>query len=248
MDAVYFDFDSRFVEKLLVPLSMVTDRAIIKIMSDRAEVISGNASKTIIFAGIAPIESNIKDGDSINLNVINVIKLRDLLSYIKGDGFVRLVIHGNHLLFKNQSIRFKFFLTENGIISETPIKMENIERFQRISKFDLSRDNIMGILKMKSINKDVEKIYFKFREDGVYGEFTDKTLENCDSIEQKLVDEYEGGLNSLGIPISFDIIRYLAQSKESGYTVSSDENKVFLFENMDNSQYSIKYLTSSLIN
>lgn len=240
-----FEFDERFVEDLIHPISNITTMAVIKLNEAFASSLVINPSKTSIFYAEVPITSNIEE--EISLNIINIAKFRNLLSYIKS-GQTKIGIKDNYLSYKSEGIRFKFFLNESGIIKEPSVSIKNLKNFEGSNVFNLTKDNIASILRMKTISKEIDKIYLKFKDDGVYVEFTDKTVENCDSIEEKICDSYEGDTNTLGIPLPFEIIKHLARTHKPEFTVKySSERKICLFEYAEDGVV-LKFLIPQFIN
>lgn len=240
-----------FLENILVPVSYISQNSNIKI-TDKS-IFSLVSNEMFAFYCKSDIDTNYKsfDGTPLNLSIRGVTKFKKLISCIPEDSF-SLGIKSNHLKYESDNIRFKYYLLDDGIIKDPPINVDKINEIDCDYEFIISLSKIKELLQLNSAislkdGNDL-KVYFKFTENGVYAELTDKAMDNSDSVDILISKEYTGNTNKIGIPIVFELLKYLNYVKCSMFKVKySSDKKVFIFTG-ERDKYICHCLTSSLKN
>jgi hypothetical protein len=97
-----------------------------------------------------------------------------------------------------------------------------------------------------SFVNDVNKIYFYTKEDKVFAEIDDKTLQNVDNVSFTVSNEYIGDELS-PIAIKIEVFKSLITSKQPVKVKINKDNKVFIFSTNEDENVELKYIVSALV-
>jgi len=217
---------------------------------DSVECISSSTETkqtTIFYCKVNLDSTGVEDKETVTLNIMGVKRLIYALTCIKDD-VVTLTINPNHILYNSNGTSFKFHLKEDGIIEKPVISIEKIEKM--VCDFDavvpLSR--ILDLLKGSNFcNADSNKIYLYIKDGVMYGEITDKSIQNLDTINVILTDKITGKMFDGAIPVTVDLFRLVSGIKTEEIKLKiNTERKILLFEVQDDT-VSLKYVASSLV-
>jgi hypothetical protein len=240
---------ANITDNLLTPISNISISANIKITSDGITTLVATDDDTIGFYCELDIDNSkyIEDDETIQLAIKDVSKLKRLFKCIPEDDF-DVDIEVNHLKYSSPTVRFKYFFLEDGVIKDPPINVKTIDSFKADYSFVLSKQKIDEIDRMSSVVDDPQKVYIKFLSNGVYAETTDKTLENVNSVDVLVTEDYDGAENPIGFPIQYSLIKILKYSRCDMFKVKyCYERKAFIFSG-ERDKYTCKYMTLSLKN
>ena len=219
-----------FVSRFLEPLSKITERCIINIKPNGVVSVVTTEDDNIILLAILSVKNCIDSTETIKLNISNIKKLTHILNCIKGDD-IELFLDQNSLNYKSGKIKFKYHLLEDGIIRKPPIKIEKITQLPYDCSFDLTKDYFNLMLKGTLFANESNKIYFYTQDNTVYGELTDKKLQNFEGTEIKEI-----------LPINIDVFRMLKGLKFEKLKCKISNETGFLLVEVTEDQCALKYV------
>ena len=234
--------------KILKPLSRIVDDCIITISSDTLESIATVASGGIIIYTKYNITSDI--AEPCELNIKDISKLSSVLNCIKGQT-INMSIESNHIKYKSDDFKFKFHLTEDGVIPKPKLKREKLEKIKFQTSTDLKASIFYDILKASSfIKSDDVKLYFYTLDNedgrGVYCDITNKNIMNSDNITIKLSDSYDGEDVNKELVCDIEYIRKMNIQKDSNIFLYFNSDKGFTIFDLIDDGGRIRYILPTL--
>jgi hypothetical protein len=205
-----------FLNNFLLPVSKVTDSAVLKLTNNQLSTIIATSDNTlVIYATYNGIVASVEK----NLNIPDLKKLCRVLSCIE-DNTCTFDIATNNINFESSSVRFKYHLYEDNII-KTPrqITLEKIEQLPFDGNFTISFASVVGLIKGSSIATETNKVYLSFRGNDVHGELTDRSRANTDLYGIKISDDYKGEQITNYIPLNFELFRIISCMKYKSLAV-----------------------------
>lgn len=198
-----------FLNNFLTPLSKVTDSAVINVSKGKLSSLISTSDNTII-VGVNFTDSSI---DAVKcLNIPDVKKFVRVISCIEQDTF-ELDISSNFIGYSSDSVRFKYHLYDDNIITTPKLNMEKIKTLEFDGSFTLPYTSVISLIKGSSISTETNKIYISVKDTTVFGELTDKTRSNIDSYGIKVAEDYKGTQFALPLPLNFEIFRIISSIK-----------------------------------
>jgi len=198
-----------FLNNFLSPLSKITDSAVIQVNTGKISSLISTSDNTII------VDSSYID-KSINaiktLNVPDLKKLYRVISCIELDSF-ELDISSNFIGYSSKSVRFKYHLYDDGIITTPKLNVEKLKTFTFDGTFTLPYASVVNLVKGSSISTETNKVYISVKDSIVFGELTDKTRANIDSYGIQIADNYSGTQFALAVPLNFEIFRIISSMR-----------------------------------
>jgi len=233
-----------FLNNFLIPVSKVTNSAVLNIQPKQISTLIATSDNTIILNAIYSLSEEVTP---TQLNIPDLSKLTRILSIINQDS-ITLELDNNSLSYKSADMRFKYHLFENGIISVPKLSMEKLNEVKMDGAFKLQYADLLSLIKGSTIASDTNKIYLSFKDDTVHGELTDKARPNVDSYGLKISTNYAGPQLASTIPLNFEVFRIISSMrfKELNCTFSSKIG-VFVFETKLTNT-GIKFIVSALAN
>jgi len=234
----------KFFNNFLSPLSRVTDSVVVKIEKDKISSLISTSDNTVIVHSDYKLEGN---ESSKVLNIPDLKKLCRVISCIEDTSY-DLDISSNFIGFNSNSVRFKYHLYDDNIITSPKLNVEKLNQFEFDGKFTLTHNSVLGLIKGSSISTETNKIYISVKGNTVFGELTDKTRPNVDSYGINIASDYEGTQFALGMPLNFDVFRIISSMKfkEIQSRIISKMGIMTLDLNLDNSNF--KFIISALAN
>jgi len=233
-----------FLNSFLLPLSRVTDSAVVKVDKEKiTSLISTNDNTVIVHAEYSLLGNT----SSKTLNIPDIKKLCRVISCIEETSY-ELDISANFIGYKSNSVRFKYHLYDDNIITSPKLNIEKLNQFEFDGKFTLAYNSVLSLIKGSSVSTETNKIYISVKDSTVFGELTDKTRPNVDSYGINISSDYEGTQFALAMPLNFDIFRIISSMrfKEIQSRIISKMGVVTLDLNLDNSSF--KFVISALAN
>lgn len=198
-----------FLNNFLVPLSKVTDSAVISIQPGAiTSIIATNDNTVIVNAKYT--DENIEATKT--LNIPDIKKFCRILQCIDSNTFA-LELNSNSISYSSNSVRFKYHLYDDNIISVPKLNLSKIDKLEFDGNFTLSYNSIISLIKGSTIATDTNKIYLSVRGNELFGELTDKARANTDSYGLMISDTYEGAQITSSIPLNFEIFRIISSMK-----------------------------------
>jgi len=233
-----------FVNNFLVPISKVTNSAVIRINKEEFSSLIATSDNTIILNCV--YKNTCKTDDTV-INIPDVNKLVRILSVIDSKE-ITLDVSKNAIAYSSSNIRFKYHLFEDGIIISPKLNVDKIITLQFDGKFTLNYNNLQSLIKGSSIATDSNKIYLSYKDNTVLGELTDKSRPNVDSYGLTISENYSGVQLSVPTPLNFEIFRIISSMrfKELNCSLMSKLG-VYIFETSVDT-CSMKFIVSALAN
>lgn len=224
MSKNYLKIDEAFNKMFLTPIGQIVERAVLTIGDGKiySQCISRDIGVGVYIE--RDIETDLEVGYNINLG--DVLKLRNHIQNATDlEDSADLIINKNTIKYKSTKWRFTIHLFDDGIITKNKSDVNKILQYPYTTKFNLSYQAIREILKLKAANKEAEKVYFSYTEDGVYADVTDYTQANMDKSGMLICDEFEGDENIIGCPLTFEVIALLSKNVGADYVVKHTGNQ-----------------------
>jgi hypothetical protein len=235
----------QFLNEFLIPVSKVGDSAVLDIDKEHIRVLLATSDNTVIMSAEYKeiINTSVK-----KLNIPDVKKLCRILQCIEAQA-IQLDIAENNISYSSESIRFKYHLYDDSIISVPKLNLSKLEKLDFNGEFSVDYSVIMSLIKGSSIATDTEKIYISIKnDDTVYGELTDKARANVDSYGIKIAANYSGVPVKASIPLNFEIFRIISSMKFNQINCKlASSTGVFVFD-MKANNTQIKFIVSALAN
>jgi hypothetical protein len=179
------------------------------------------------------------------LNIFDLKKFIRLLDCIDKNEIV-FTVNTNHLLYNSPSLKFRYHLMDDGVIRKSVVNINKINSLKFNNEFALEKSKIDEIIKVSVFTEDSNKLYLSCKDGHIYGELTDKTKPNIDSVNILLADSFIGD-PFIDIPISMDVLRKIYGIKfDKIFIKVNTDTKVISFELTDN-QSTLKYIVSALV-
>ena len=191
-------------------ISKAVDVASIKATKDGLYVVCNKPDTSIILLGKYNHALDVEEETTLNIGDIK--KLLRVIECIEEDE-VTFKINSNHLLYKSNTMQFKYHFLDDAIVPKVSLKKEKIESLELDTFFDIEYKKLQEILKASSFTTDTNKIYLYGQPDGIYCELGDKEKSNTDNITLKVVDKIEGQPLTQSLPFNLDIFRVLSGVK-----------------------------------
>jgi len=198
-----------FLNNLITPLSKIADSAVLKVEPKKITSLISTSDNTIIVSA---------EYEDENINVQKILNIPDLkkfnrvISCIEEQTF-ELDITTNYIGYTSNTVRFKYHLYDDGIISTPKINVEKLKALEFDGKFILPYSSVINLVKGSSISTETNKIYVSVKDGNVFGELTDKTRANIDSYGIQIATGYIGTQFAVPIPLNFEIFRIISSMR-----------------------------------
>jgi len=242
----YLHIDKNFIKNFLNPISNVSEKGIINVDKNKVSSSVATPDGMIILYIINELHT---ESSTFNLNIGDISKLKNLLDGATDlDENNKIEISDTLLKYKSKKWRFKYHLLDDGIIKPISINVQKIKDFQANTSFELSMKSILEIVKLRALNKESDKIYFRFQEEvGVTATVTDYSITNTDEMSVLVTDTYEGDSNILGCPVYFEMIKILSQHRNIEKFRVKYNGNAFLFQAI-HENVMLNYIVSEIKN
>jgi hypothetical protein len=238
------------LEKILFPVNRLTESCVLKTNKDSIYTVCSSIDNSVILYAKTKLPIEIQD---LKLNLINIKKFLTGLECLGEGGTFELIHKNNHLTCKSsnevtkENTHFKYHLVDDNIIKESTINIETIAKLKFNTIFEISAQKVRQIMSAYSFVNEVNKIYFYTKEDQVYAEIDDKTLQNVDNVSMLVSNQFEGEAISNPLSIKIEIFKSLATFKNNITVKINNEYKVFIFQIKDEQNTELKYIISALV-
>jgi len=238
------------LQKFLRPVNRLTESCVIKSNKDYIFTVCSSADNSVILYARTNLPNSLEE--DVRLNLINIKKFLTGLHCLGDNGTFKMIYNNNHLMCKsvndanNDSTHFKYHLVDDDIIRESTVNVDKIIKLNFDTTFELSLEKIKQIITAYSFVSDVNKIYFYSKDDCVFAEIDDKTMQNVDNVSLMVADNYQGqSIEPMSIKI--EIFKLLATSKSSIKVKINNQFKVFVFNTQEDDNTELKYIISTLV-
>jgi hypothetical protein len=239
-----------FLEKLLKPVSKLSESCVLKASDKEMYTICTPSDNSLILYAKAelPVEVN-----AFKLNLINIKKLLTGLDCLGDDGEFSIALTDNHIKCQLENkdtgeiCHFKYHLVDDGIIKESTVNVQKIAKLTFDTEFEISTDKFKKIMSAYAFATDATKLYFYSKNDQIYGEINDRTLQNIDNISMLLAEKVLGQPLSSPMPINVEIFKNFILSKNPIKVKINNQYNVFVFQSQDDENVQFKYIVSALV-
>jgi len=237
------------ISKFFNQITRITDKCSLIIFSDHISCLTNTPDGNIILYGYYQAKTDLQLNETAKLNLPAVDRLSRILDNITEDE-IELDISSNCITYNKNEITFKYYLLEDGIISHSVISTEKISKLTFDCSFDVHYNKLNELSKSGSfVGVDLPKIYFFIKDNKMFCEITDKTLENIDSITYQISEQVNGTQFSNFLPVELEVFRMiaLACSKDEKITVKVNTIKKVLMIELNKPNLTLKYIVSALV-
>lgn len=236
-------------DKILKPLGRIAENCILTVNKDKIEAIATVPSGAIIMYTKYDVVSDTES--EVDLNIQDISKLTSVLNCIKGQTIDMAVEREAYMKYQSDEFKFKFGLTEDGVIAKPKLKRDKLENIEFHTSTPLNTKIFYDMLKASSfIKSDDVKLYFYSKSDGegsgLYCDIANKTTTSSDSITIKLSDSYDGDDVNKELICDIEHIRKMNIQKDSEiYLYFNIEIGYTIFDLIDNNGR-IRYILPTL--
>jgi hypothetical protein len=238
------------LEKLLKPVNRLTESCVLRGDGESIYTLCCSPDNSVILYAKTNLPIKL---EYTKLNIINIKKLLTGLDCLGDDGEFKLSYNENNIVCKsinestNENTHFKYHLVEDNIIKESTVNIERIASLTYDTIFELSLPKIKQIMSAYSFVSDVNKIYFYTKDQSVYAEIDDKTLQNVDNVSLIVSPSFVGDALVKPLSIKIEVFKLLSSSKNNIKVKINNEFNVFVFETQEDDNTQLKYIISALV-
>jgi hypothetical protein len=223
--------------KYLDSFSKIGDSFIIDVNESHLSTVTASPDNTLIIHGEYSCEANY----NTTLNIPDCKKLVRVLDAIEKED-IEIIINNNSLEYKDNSVKFKYHLFEDGFLTKPSLSVEKIKKFNFDITFKLAKQTLQSIIKGSSFATETNKIYFYTEGNKLIGELTDRARHNTDCYSMSL-GEVDFQLQP--IAVNFDNIRLLTLL-DNNIDVNINTQFGVLILTTSNENTKLSYIISSL--
>jgi hypothetical protein len=247
---IHIPLPKSFLEKILKPVNRLTESCVLKADKDSLYSICSSSDKTVILYAKAKLPFVLND--SIRLNLISIKKLISGLECLGDDGEFSIEYNINNIKCEvktsdGEKTFFKYHLVDDSVIRETAVNLEKMSQLKFDTEFILTTSKIRQIMAGYAFASDLTKIYFYSKENKVYAEINDRTLQNVDNMTLIVADNVEGSAIVDALPVNTEVFKNLASCKTDIKVKINNQYKVFIFQNKEDDDVELKYIVSALV-
>jgi hypothetical protein len=238
------------LEKLLKPVNRLTESCVLRNNTDSLYTLCSSSDNSVILFAKTSLPVSIPN---TKFNIINIKKLLTGLDCLGNDGEFKIIHNDNNIICKSinsasgENNHFKYHLMDDGVIKESSVNVEKIAALSPDTVFEIPLTKIKQIMSAYFFVNDVNKIYFYTKDDKVFAEIDDKTLQNVDNVSLLVSNEFTGQALLSPMSVKIEVFKLLASSKTSIKVKINNEFKVFIFETQEDDNTQLKYIISALV-
>jgi hypothetical protein len=236
--------NQNFKKFFLEQISKISDSGVFVLSNDCLECKTCTPDNSVILGIKFPVKTSEKCDNPQQINVGDIKKLIRAFDCVSGDE-LSFKLDNNNITYSDQSIKFKFHLLENGIISQPKINLNKLETLEFDCSFTLTMSSLNELTKASTFSTDSNKIYLTSSDGSLKGNLTDKSKYNVDSFEINVANDFTG-TNVDGLCLNFEVFRILSSCRYNEMKCKiSSKLGVVLFE-FGNNIITTKYIVSAL--
>lgn len=164
------------LQSLLNSVTLVSDPFILNVEADKMTALVSTPDSRMIL--VAKLEDDFDYTGELNLPSSK--KLSDALK-MTSEEEVTFKVNHNNLEYKKGSIKFKYHLYDDGIITKPKYKISKLESLNYDVEFEISVEYFQSLLKSSSVFKSTNKMYLYTDDDGhLVWSLEDRDVTNSD--------------------------------------------------------------------
>jgi len=238
------------LEKLLKPVNRLTESCVLRVEGSKLFTICTSVDNSVILYAKTDLPMDV---NSVKLNIINIKKFMTGLDCLGDDGDFKLLYNENNIVCKSineatgENTHFKYHVVDDNIIKESTVNQESIAKLNFDTTFELPLSKIKQIMSAYSFSTDVNKIYFYTKDDAVYADIDDKTMQNIDNVSLQVSNAFQGEPINTPLSLKIEVFKNLATSKNPIKVKINNQFKVFIFQTQEDDNTELKYIISALV-
>jgi hypothetical protein len=239
-----------YLEKILKPINKLAESCVLKIKDDQLYSITASKDNSLIL--YSKLKLPIHFEEAVRLNIINVKNFLSGLETLGNNGEFSLILGENYLkceiLQNNEKTFLKYHLVDDSVIKEFPFKIEKVSTLNFDTEFELSSDKAKKILAAASFATETQKVYFGTNEEEqIYADLNDLTLQNINTMNICITNNWKGDKIYRTIPISLEVFKNISSAKANINVKINNEFQVVIFNIQEDNCLELKYIVSALI-
>ena len=236
----------RFIESFLTPISKIAENVSLVPFDKGVYAICSTQIGGSVILYTEYISEDFIELKS-QINIPDIKKFIRLLSCIKLDTF-DVEVKDNHLFYKDDEIKFKYFLLEDSVMQRVSISCQKIKNLTYNTSFILTNSKFSELLKGSSITTDSDKIYLFTKDGNIHAELNDFERQNINSLDYFVTDTFEGCELQVPVPLSLESVRLLAGIKVTHFNVKiNTQLKIVAFEAVNQEGVKSQFIISGLV-
>lgn len=235
--------NQQFKRLFLDQISKISDNTVIKISENLLECKTCTPDNSVIL-GLSFVVKTNNIKENFLLNVGDIKKLLKAFDCIEKEE-ITFTIENNNINYKDNSVKFKYHLLENGIINQPKINLDKLNQLNFESNFTVSDKALNEVVKASTFSTDSNKVYLTSNDKVLKADLTDKARYNVDSFEINMSSDYSGAKIE-NLCLNFEVFRILSTCKYNSLKSKiAPKLGVVLFE-FENNIIKSKYVVSAL--
>ena len=232
-----------FITNFLKPINRFSETAILNIAGNKITSLVSSADNTTILYAQYLLDKQYDEPKT--LNIPNIDKFINSLKVIE-DNNIDLILNSNNIQYKTSTLKFKFHLYEDGILSSPKINIDKVNSFKNDVNFNIESSVLNRLIKSSLITPEINKVYLYSEDNKIHAELTDRTVSNSDMFSFCLVEDYDGPSLAQPIPLMLDPIRALSSLNASASVGINNEYGIAQFK-IHTNQSILHYIITSLV-
>ena len=217
-----------FIDTFIGNLARVSDTGVLECVNDTISCKTKAGDDTVIIHSVIKIPTVFTE--PVKLNIPDFKKLQKLLSTTT-DADLELVCDRNSISYKGKSVRFKFHLYDDGVISIPRINIEKLNSVPFDSTFTVNGSSLAQLMKGSCMLMDVPKFYLSSEGNIVRGEIADHARDNVDSFCCEVSTDFTGKQLEGKVPLNIEFLKLVSTLKTSMFKVRCASSlNVFAFD------------------
>lgn len=232
-----------FIQNFLKPINRFSETAVLKVSSNKISCLVSSIDNTTILYSEYMLPAGVDE--EYQINIPNIDKLISSLKLIETND-ISLTINTNNIQYKSNNIKFRFHLYEDGILTIPKLNLDKINAFEYDVDFAIDSQTINQLVKSSSITGDINKVYLYSKDNCIYAELTDRTIDNSDMFTFCVVEDYNGNPISEPIPLMLDAVRSFSALNLDTSVSINNEYGIVQFKITTN-QSILQYIVTSVV-
>lgn len=236
----------QFTKLFLTPVSKISNECSIYITNSNIYTLVGDDSRGIILYCNSKINTSVAPDASLKINIKDITKIERVFKCISDDE-VELDLDDNLSVLKYSSdeVSFKLHLINENVVKRVALGYDKLSKLTFDTEFKLPTDKLPDILKGRLFTSESNKIYLYTKNSCVYGELTDKSSPDLDSITYKLAESYTGDHIVNPLPFGLEFLGLISGVKSPEINIKVNNTyKIIMFEITDDDN-TLKYIIST---
>jgi hypothetical protein len=237
----------KLIQHVLTPISRVTDNAALRVTDKGISCVCTSQTGGNVVLYVEFTDSTLLTEDhGFIIGLPDVKRFIRLLDCIENQN-INIVVENNHLTYKDDSFKFKYFLLEESVLPKNTLSTDKIKKLTFDHEFTLSSARFSDLLKGSAITVDSDKLYLYTKDGIVYGELNDYERQNINNLTYKIATSYSGAEIATPIVLGLECVRLFSGSKTDSFQVKvNNVLKIVCFE-YQWENVALKYIISSLV-